>query len=160
MPKFQLPLSYMYKLENAGEIAIDSRLFEDMLLQLRAGEERPDCREKGGILGGTGDPEITHFFFDSLGLTNRSSYHPDADSLEQVIRLWRSRNIRFLGIIHTHTREDALSLSKKDLQFVRVMLVLNPGMDLIMGVLAKGGKLILYKFEQDFVPWAEKEGLI
>lgn len=157
MKKYSLPLSYMYKSAAPGEIVIEKRVFEQMMLQLRAGENKPDCPEKGGILGSKVDGEITHFFYDENGIADSVSYRPDGTGLQRVIHMWKSENIRFLGVIHTHTREDALKLSRKDLQFVRTMLQLNPGLEMVMAILAKGGKMVLYKFAPDFLEWADKE---
>ena len=159
MKKYGLPLNYAYK-TGAAEIEMVAHVFDEMVLQLRAGEERADCREKGGILGCDEKGVITRFYYDSEGVGDRTSYRPDTESLQRVLQRWNAQQIRFAGVIHTHTREDAVTLSPKDLRFAKALLMLNPQLErIIMAILVRGGKLILYAFDRDYAEDAADRNL-
>lgn len=143
-----LPLSYMYKEGSAGEVPIDLTVLEDIMLQLRAGENSPSWRERAVILGAE-NGVITRFFQDTEGVGSPNFFRPDKESLERVIQFWGSRKVCLTGLIHTH--RNSLDLSKGDLEFVRRLLMMNPSMEkFYLGVRCKG-KLIMYSFGRDLL---------
>lgn len=60
--------------------------------------------EQGGILGSSDGIHIDHYYFDRNARVTGSTYTFDADTLNQVISKWNDRDIRFVGVIHSHPR--------------------------------------------------------
>ena len=61
--------------------------------------------EHGGCLGGdraTG--VITEFVMDRDSIRSPSTYTPDVDFINGVLRDWNSRGVRFAGFVHSHPR--------------------------------------------------------
>lgn len=103
---------------------LDKKVREEMICTI--GREP---NETGGILGGS-DCEINHFFFDVGEKSSANEYVPNTDLLNKVIDNWKSRDIKFLGIIHSHI--DNPLLSDKDIQMALKILDLNPFIESIL----------------------------
>ena len=58
--------------------------------------------ERGAILGRDTDGVVRHFCYDEGANCSRAEYTPDIETLNRVIKAWRSDDIEFCMIIHTH----------------------------------------------------------
>lgn len=72
--------------------------------------------ETGGILGIDEKRLVTKFYNDSTGITTKSRYIPDVQSLNAVIQNWAEVGIAFIGFVHTH-RKGEEKLSPLDLEY-------------------------------------------
>lgn len=78
--------------------------------------------ETGGILGADDRNIIVEYFCDS-GIGNDDySYTPNIKKLNEIIYLWFRRDIKFVGIFHSHTEYDT-SLSLKDIEYIKTILL-------------------------------------
>lgn len=154
--KYWLPLCYSYKEGCAGGVYIDGQIYEDMMLQLRTGNEHAHrYRERAVIFGMDANGVITRLFVDMQGDSAPYYFRTAKESLERVIRFWAKRGIRFAGMVHTHRH--CLQLSQGDVAFVRQLLMLNKTMNRFYFGVQAGTELAVYKFERDFLE-GEKDG--
>ncbi|MBQ6972632.1 MAG: Mov34/MPN/PAD-1 family protein [Synergistaceae bacterium] len=79
--------------------------------------------ETGGILGVslTAPHTVTAFHHDSTGITERSTYTPDVDSLNRVIAEWAEHGIEFIGFVHSHPK-GGRKLSPPDVEYAREIM--------------------------------------
>ena len=148
--KYWLPLCYSYKEGCAGGVFIDGQICEDMMLQLWTDNKHNQrFRERTVIFGADTDGVITRLYVDTLGDSALYYFRPAKERLEQVIRFWERRGIRFAGMAHSHWH--SLQLSQGDMAFVRQLLILNKTMNRFYFGVQAGTELVMYKFERDFL---------
>lgn len=78
------------------------------------------CPEKGGILGADDSNTVVAFCFDKNGVTERSTYFPNVEYLNQVIRDWYEKGIYFIGFAHSHPKT-SIHLSAPDLYYANMI---------------------------------------
>lgn len=76
--------------------------------------------EQGGIIGGYNDI-VTDFYYDRYAQCNNKEYIPDFNELNKQIRFWALKNVKFLGIIHSHPVGYDM-LSQSDIHIAREIL--------------------------------------
>lgn len=84
--------------------------------------------EIGGILGSSSEGIITHVLFDQLSQPpeHHCCYTPNVDFLNSEIENWQRREIRFMGMFHSHFGGASL-LSPADTEYIRhIMSVMPP----------------------------------
>lgn len=142
-----LPLPFLYKKTDLGEILISDSLLDTIINRLT----QDATREEGGFLAIDSQGSIAAFCHDQDAKRSETYYMPNAACLKRVMYQWSMVKLSFGGIVHTHTSMP--TLSRGDLLYIKGLLECNPGMDrLIMGVITKG-QLRMWLFEQDFIPW-------
>ena len=148
---YSLPLTFLYKHNDPGNILIEPPLLDSMICQL----SQDRAVEQGGFLGIDSRGIIAGFCHDRDALRDETSYTPDCTCLATVMDQWEKAGLSFAGIIHTHAVLPRLSRS--DLVYTMRLLECNPGMErILMGLLA-AGSLTFYLFERDFIPWLNKK---
>lgn len=105
--------------------------------------------EQGGIIGCSKENVIDNFYFDKSPVNSSiSSYTPNAKVLTEIINVkWAKKNIRFIGMIHSHLINK--ELSEEDIEFARD--VLNSSTELnfiIMGICQ-----LDYSYVQKGIAW-------
>lgn len=144
-----LPLSCLHREDDPGNIQIDSDILESMVMAL----SQDSRTEQGGFLGMDTQGIITGFFHDRDARRDETGYTPSSTGLADAMGQWQ--DLSFAGIIHTHSAMPRLS--RGDLVYTQRLLECNPGMErLIMGLLVDG-KLQMYLFERDFIPWLDRK---
>lgn len=58
--------------------------------------------ETGGFLGSTDGLHIDHYYFDETATTSGTTYSPDVEAVNQVLRHWRDHGVTPVGSIHSH----------------------------------------------------------
>lgn len=58
--------------------------------------------ERGGILGSDPDGVIRHFVPDPTARCTAGAYDPDIEEMNRQISQWKTKNIRFVGFVHSH----------------------------------------------------------
>lgn len=82
--------------------------------------------ETGGILGSNDNEIITTVILDRVveASTRHCSYTPNVNFLNDCIDNWMHKNIKFMGVFHTHFM-GVKTLSKADKQYIyRIMEVM------------------------------------
>ena len=147
---YVIPLSYSYKEGFAGGVRIERSILEDMMRYMAA---EKNFKEKGCILGAE-KGIVTRVYLDVRGDSTACSYCP-SDVVDNVIHVWHSCGINFVGIVHSHRR--SLMLSEGDHAFIRRLFALNPRMErFFLGVIMEG-RFVLYRFDPDFVDFKEEK---
>lgn len=108
--------------------------------------------ESGGILG-MKDGEICAFYFDKGASTSYDAYIPNIKVLNEVIKRWSKRGIRFFGIVHSHANGYDKP-SYNDEVYARNLLEQNPSLrSLVFPILTNYNgekKLSCYEYITDF----------
>ena len=81
--------------------------------------------ERGGILGMVGDVVQEYVHDDAETVLERAVYVPDITFLNQCIREWSSRGVKFAGMVHSHPPNQR-NLSSGDLEFIKRLYQHNP----------------------------------
>lgn len=58
--------------------------------------------ETGGFLGSKDGLHIDHYYYDKTAVTSGTTYSPDVEAVNRVLRRWRERGITPVGGIHSH----------------------------------------------------------
>lgn len=78
--------------------------------------------ENGGILGSKNGILCEYIHDKSLQSYDEAIYVPDIVFLNKCIERWKTNNVAFAGMIHSHKRgEEALSTG--DLQFIKKIMI-------------------------------------
>ena len=72
-----------------------------VLEEIRQKVYRP---EMGGILGINENRIVTEFHFDNLGVTEDHRYIPNIITLNEIICIWQSKQVEFIGFVHSHPK--------------------------------------------------------
>ena len=90
--------------------------------------------ETGGIIG-LSNNTIVEFEFDAYSPHEQYEYYPTTDFFEEIInKEWRSKNISFIGIVHSHKHNNRISV--QDISYCREIIKANDEIEeLIIGVL-------------------------
>lgn len=107
--------------------------------------------ESGGLIGSKSNEGILDsFYFDIGRRSSANKYVPNVDVLQQLLSYWDKEQIRFRGIIHSHTISD--SLSPKDIKMARKILDMNMLSSVLMPIyLIKDQKILWYVVSIDCV---------
>lgn len=111
-------------------------------------------RETGGIIGVNTSGEIIAFQFDQQSNLDLYEYHPDVNFLNEVInKKWAEKDIKFVGFVHSHMHNDALS--QQDLVYAKEILNANEFLsDITLGIINLNSEKIRvkwYKVEKESV---------
>ena len=79
--------------------------------------------ESGGIIG-IKNNVICEYYFDVSAKCSDSTYLPSIDVLNLVIREWNERNVKFIGIVHSHANSYNVP-SKNDIDYAKTILKTN-----------------------------------
>ena len=109
----------------AANFSISRSVRRDILRAL--GKHRP---ERGGLLGGDRKHgRITHFWHDqSPLLADPTTYEPNHQAINQVLRDWNARGVDLVGMVHSHPASFAQP-SAADCEYARRILHHIPAMD-------------------------------
>ena len=91
--------------------------------------------EQGGIIGGSKGTIIDNFYYDEKPtFSNISSYIPNAGKLNEIINdVWKRKNVKFIGMIHSHLINNGIS--DEDIDFARAILGSSSEMEyVLMGI--------------------------
>lgn len=83
------------------------------------------------MLGAAEGEAISHYVFDSTGISSPVSYTPDHTRLNEVLEAWNNEGVDFLGIIHSHDHSCPYP-SCGDLAYACRMLLSNPSLEEIL----------------------------
>lgn len=86
--------------------------------------------ESGGLLGSSKDGVIDSYYFDEGKINLTDKYVPKVETMNVVLEEWSERNIKFIGIIHSHL-EDA-AISSKDIIMARKILAINDSLESVL----------------------------
>ena len=89
------------------------------------GTHLPEC---GGVLGAAEGKAISHYSFDSTGISSPVAYTPDYMRINDILENWNHEGIEFVGIIHSHDSSCPYP-SCGDLVYACRMLLSNPSLD-------------------------------
>jgi len=107
--------------------------------------------ESGGLIGSKSNEGILDsFYFDKGRRSSANEYVPNVDDLRQQLSYWDKEQIKFRGIIHSHTISDILS--PKDIKMARKILDMNMLSSVLMPIyLIKEQKILWYVVSNDCV---------
>ena len=94
---------------------IDKLILSDLLLKTPVPPP-----ESGGILGGHAGV-ITRYFADEGSSHMPAHYRPCVDKLNCIIEQWKSEDVEFYGIYHSHYKGDRF-LSLRDVQYIEKIM--------------------------------------
>ena len=103
-------------------------------------------KEQGGIIGADNAGYICEFYVEkNLSNNTNHSYIPNTKILEEIINTdWASKNIRFIGYVHSHLYNK--NISDEDIYFCREFINMNDIESVICGIVCRerDKKMILW----------------